>query len=174
MHLSWTPQKYEELFFLHFSYSHVYVRCIRSRNRTPCVLNIQSHVQLNNTKNNGLRIISGDSWSDSTLYIRPFLSAINDRWIMYILYRLNTRSAWWTQSPCNAGHGHIPDIMKVQSAFRLAVIARIVGLFTTILTVEQRINACFDPPTCGLFLTCTKGIYPIISDTHITSYDKQT
>ncbi len=100
----------------------------------------------------------------------------------YVLYRLNTRSAWWTQNPCNAGHGHIPDIMKVQSAFRLAVIARIVGLFlerdpyvfTTILTVEQRINACFDPPTCGLFLTCTKGIYLIISDTHVTSYDKQT
>ncbi len=35
-------------------------------------------------------------------------------------------------------------------------------MFATVLTVELRINTCFDPPTRGLFLTCTEEI----SDTH--------
>jgi hypothetical protein len=41
-------------------------------------------------------------------------------------------------------------------------------LFATVLTDEPRINACFDSPTHGLFLTCTKGVFLFISDGHIT------
>jgi hypothetical protein len=38
----------------------------------------------------------------------------------------------------------------------------------TVLTVEPRINTCFNPPTRGLFLTSTKGMFFLILDTHIT------
>jgi hypothetical protein len=39
-------------------------------------------------------------------------------------------------------------------------------MFTTVLTVEPRTNACFGHPTHGLFLTCTGGMFFFISDTH--------
>jgi hypothetical protein len=56
-------------------------------------------------------------------------------------------------------------------------------LFTTMWTVEPRINLCFDSPTHGLcfdsltrdlFLTCTQGIFLFISDTHVLYIIYQT
>jgi hypothetical protein len=40
-------------------------------------------------------------------------------------------------------------------------------LFATILSIESRINACFVPPTHGLFLTCTEGIFLFILNIYI-------
>jgi hypothetical protein len=42
------------------------------------------------------------------------------------------------------------------------------NLFVIVLSVEPKVNACFDPPTHGVFLTCTEGVFLFILDAHIT------
>jgi hypothetical protein len=42
------------------------------------------------------------------------------------------------------------------------------------MTIEPRINACLDPPTLGIFLTCPEGIFSFhMGHTHYTAADSK-
>ncbi len=46
-------------------------------------------------------------------------------------------------------------------------VCKYISVFATVLSIELSINACFIHPTCGLFLTCTEGIFFFFYWTHI-------
>jgi hypothetical protein len=40
-----------------------------------------------------------------------------------------------------------------------------------LLSAEPRINACSVPPACGLFLTCTEGMFSFLTEHTYTHYN---